>query len=136
DAIADLIAGRITMMPLAASIAMPHVKTGALRVLATTSGVRASKLPDVPTVAEAADLPDYQASTWTGFVAPYATPDAVVEQLSNDIGLILGMPDVRAKLEPLGIELHVRDASAFDSFIAAENEKWARVIAQENLQVE
>jgi len=136
DAIADLIAGRITMMPLAASIAMPHVKTGALRVLATTSESRSAKLPDVPTVAEAANLPDYQASTWTGFVAPRATPDAIVAQLSNDIGAILGMEDVKAKLASLGIELNARDAAAFDTFIATENKKWGRVIAQGNLQIE
>lgn len=136
DAIADLIAGRIAMMPLAASIAMPHVKTGALRVLATTSETRSPKLPDIPTVAEAADLPNYQASTWTGFVAPRATPDAIVEQLSNDIGSVLQMEDVKARLASLGIDVHARNAAAFDAFIAAENQKWGKVIAQGNLQID
>jgi tripartite-type tricarboxylate transporter receptor subunit TctC len=136
DAIADLIAGRITMMPLAASIAMPHVQSGALRVLATTSETRSAKFPDIPTVAEAGNLPDYQASTWTGFVAPHATPDGIVEQLSKDIALILEMEDVKTKLASLGIDLHPRDAAAFDTFIAAENKKWGQVIAQGNLQIE
>jgi len=136
DAVADLIAGRITMMPLAATIAAPHAETGALRMLATTSSRRSSLFPDLPTVAEAADLPDYAASTWTGFVVRAEVPADIVRRLSDDIGEILQMAEVREELARLGMDLAPRDAAAFDAFLAGESEKWAKVISSGNLQLE
>ncbi|RYY66899.1 MAG: tripartite tricarboxylate transporter substrate binding protein, partial [Comamonadaceae bacterium] len=77
DAMNDLLSGRVTMMPLTAALAMPHIKAGKLRPLAVTISKRSSALPDLPTVAEAANLPTYEVGTWFGLVAPAKTPDPV-----------------------------------------------------------
>lgn len=130
DAMNDLLGGRVTMMPLTVAIAGAHIKSGKLRPLAVTTVGRASALPDVPTVAEAAQLPGYEVGTWFGFVAPAGTPDAVVAKLSGDIAEILKMPDVQARFQPLGMELAPQNPAQFDAFIRSEVGKWAKVIQQ------
>ncbi len=130
DAMNDLLGGRVTMMPLTAAIAAQHIKTGKLRALAVTTARRSTALPDLPTVAEAANLPGYEVGTWFGFVAPAKTPDAVVSKLAADIAEILKSPDVKAKFDGMGMELAPQTPVQFDAFVAAERAKWARVIQQ------
>lgn len=130
DAMNDLLGGRVTMMPLTAAIAAQHIKTGKLRALAVTTARRSTALPDLPTVAEAANLPGYEVGTWFGFVAPAKTPDAVISRLSADIAEILKQPDVKAKFDGLGMELAPQTPAQFDAFVTAERTKWARVIQQ------
>ncbi len=130
DAMNDLLGGRVTMMPLTAAIAAQHIKTGKLRALAVTTARRSSALPDLPTVAESANLPGYEVGTWFGFVAPAKTPDAVIQKLSSDIAEILKSPEVKAKFEGLGMEMAPQTPAQFDAFVAAERTKWARVIQQ------
>jgi len=130
DAMNDLLGGRVTMMPLTAAIAAQHIKTGKLRALAVTTARRSTALPDLPTVAEAANLPGYEVGTWFGFVAPAKTPDAVVSKLAADIAEILKSPEVKAKFDGMGMELAPQTPVQFDAFVAAERTKWARVIQQ------
>ncbi|MBX3609212.1 MAG: tripartite tricarboxylate transporter substrate binding protein [Hydrogenophaga sp.] len=134
DALTDVLAGRVDMMPLTAALALPHIKTGKLRALAVTTGKRATAVPDLPTVAEAAKLPDYEVGTWFGFVAPAATPDPVLRKLSADVLEILAMRDVQDKFKGLGMELAPQTAPEFDAFVAKEATKWARVIKQAGIE--
>ncbi len=136
DAISDLIAGRVDMMPLSTSLAIPYLKSGKLRGLAVTTSRRSSLLPDIPTLAEAAGLPNYQASTWFGFVAPAGTPDAIIDTLSSDIALILEMPDVKAKFATLGMDLTPQSPKQFDDFVAVEYAKWQGVIKKGGLEIQ
>lgn len=136
DAITDLIAGRVDMMPLSSSLAKAHIETGKLRGLAVTTSYESSLLPGLPPLAQAANLPDYQASTWFGFVTQAKVPDAIVKQLSDDIAEILKMPDVQQKFFTLGMELTPRDYSQFDTFIDKEFTKWNAVIEEGKLQIE
>jgi tripartite-type tricarboxylate transporter receptor subunit TctC len=122
------------MMPLTSALAIPHVKSGKLRALAVTTAKRSSASPDLPTVAEAAQLPHYNVGTWFGLVAPAKTPAPVLHKLSADIAQILAQPDVRTKLESLGMELAPQSAEQFDSFIAQESEKWGQVIKQAGIE--
>ncbi|MCD0502831.1 tripartite tricarboxylate transporter substrate binding protein [Bordetella petrii] len=128
DALNDLLAGRVTLMPLTAALAMPHVQSGKLRALAVTTAKRASALPDLPTVAEAGGLPDYAVGTWFGLVAPAGTPAPVLNQLAGDVAQIVQMPDVQARFATLGMETDLQSPAEFDAFVAAEYEKWAKVI--------
>lgn len=134
DAINDLLGGRVTMMPLTAALASGYIKSGKLKPLAVTTSKRSTALPDVPTVAEAANLPDYNVGTWFGFVAPAKTPDAVVQKLSADVVEILAMPDTKAKLENLGLELAPRGPKEFDAFVAAEASRWSKVMKQAGIE--
>lgn len=130
DAMSDLLSGRISMMPLTAALAAGHIKSGKLRPLAVTTAKRSPALPDVPTVAEAANLPGYEVGTWFGLVTQSKVPDAIVRKLSADITEIMQMPDVKAKFETLGLDPNPQGPAQFDAFIAEEFSKWSRVIKQ------
>lgn len=83
--------------------ALPHIKTGKLRPLGVTGKGRSAKLPNVPTIAEAA-LPTYEATSWYFITAPAGTPHAVIETLNNATSRVLAMQDVRERLLALGSE--------------------------------
>jgi len=134
DALNDLLAGRVDMMPLTAALAMQHVKAGKLRALAVTTAKRASAAPELPTVAEAAKLPDYEVGTWFGLVAPAKVPDAVMRKLSADVTEILAMPDVKTKLQGMGMELAPESGANFDAFVGREFTKWSKVIKKAGIE--
>jgi tripartite-type tricarboxylate transporter receptor subunit TctC len=136
EALNDLLAGRVTMMPLTAALAVPYIKDGKLRALAVTTDKRSSALPDLPTVAEAANLPGYAVGTWFGLVAPAKTPDAVVQKLSTDIAAILAQPEVKAKFDVLGMELAPQSPKQFDAFIASEFDRWSKVIKAAGIEAQ
>ncbi|MFJ4291815.1 tripartite tricarboxylate transporter substrate binding protein [Cupriavidus sp. NPDC089707] len=130
DAINDLLSGRVAMMPMTAALAIPYVKAGKLRALGVTTIKRASALPELPTVAEAANLPNYQVATWFGLVAPAGTPDALRRKVAADVTAILAMTDVRARFATLGMELAPQSSTEFDTFVAREAARWGKVIKQ------
>lgn len=134
DALNDLLSGRVTTMPLTAALAAPHIKAGKLRALAVTTATRSSALPDLPTVAEAAKLPNYEVGTWFGLVAPAKVPQPVMTKLSTDVAEILELPDVRAKLTGLGMEINPQKPAEFDAYVASEFTKWAKVIKQAGIE--
>lgn len=134
DAINDLLTGRITMMPLTVALAKQHIESGSLRALAVTTASRSSALPNVPTVAESVGLPAYEVATWFGFVAPGKTPDAVVNKLSAAVAEALAMPDVKAKLIGIGMEMKPQDAKQFDSYIAMESDKWSKALKKAGIE--
>jgi tripartite-type tricarboxylate transporter receptor subunit TctC len=129
EAVNDLIGGSIDMMPLTAAIAKGHIATGKLRGLAVTTRTRAQALPELPTVAEAANLPGYEVGTWFGFVAPAGVPSAIRNRLSQEVIAILAMPEVVAKLQTMGMELAPQTGAEFDRYVAAEFDKWGKVMA-------
>ncbi|MFP3754847.1 MULTISPECIES: tripartite tricarboxylate transporter substrate binding protein [Cupriavidus] len=128
EALTDLLGGRVSMMPLTVAIAQSHVKSGKLRALAVTSAKRYPGMPDVPTVAEAAGLPGYEAGAWFGLVAPRKTPDAVVRKLADAVAQAVAAPDVASRLQDLGMDVTPQSAPAFDKYVDAESRKWARVL--------
>src|SRR5690606_16999876 len=95
-----------------------------------------SLIPGIPPLAQAANLPDYQASTWFGFTTQAKVPDSIVKQLSRDIADILKMPDVQSKFFTLGMELTPRDYQQFDTFVDQEFQKWKTVIDEGKLRIE
>jgi tripartite-type tricarboxylate transporter receptor subunit TctC len=134
DALNDLLAGRITMMPLTVALAMPHIKAGKLRPLAVTTARRSAAMPELPTVAEAAKLPNYEVGTWFGLVAPAKVPEPILRKLGADVAEILAQPDVKAKLEGMGMELAPQRGPDFDRFVNSEFVKWSKVIKQAGLE--
>jgi tripartite-type tricarboxylate transporter receptor subunit TctC len=136
EAVNDLLGGNIEMMPLTAAIARGHMATGKLRGLAVTTAKRSTALPDLPTVAEAAGLPDYEVGTWFGLVAPGKTPDPVIARLGQEVAAIMAMPEVRAKLTTMGMEIAPQSPAEFDRFVAAEYAKWAKVMAAAGIKPE
>ena len=136
DAMNDLLGGRVSMMPLTAALAGPLLKAGKLRALAVTTATRSNALPGVPTVAESANLPGYEVGTWFGLVTQAKVPDAIARKLSADVAEVLALPDVKARLEVLGMDLAPQSPAQFDAFIAGEYAKWGKVIKQAGIEAQ
>lgn len=134
EAVNDLLGGTIDMMPLTTAIAKGHMATGKLKGLAVTTARRATALPELPTVAEAANLPGYEVGTWFGFVVPGKTPDPVVAKLAQEVAAVLALPDVKAKLTAMGMELAPQAPAEFDRYVAAEFAKWAKVMKSAGIE--
>lgn len=126
-ATADVVAGQVPMIFPTLPVAMPHIKSGRLRPLAVSSARRSTFLPDVPTVAEAAKLPDFAVNVWVGILAPPGTPQPIVQQLNAEFRRALSAPDVREKLAIQGVEPEGGTPQEFAEYISAEVRKWSEV---------
>jgi tripartite-type tricarboxylate transporter receptor subunit TctC len=126
-AIPDLLGGRVTMIfgPMAA--VLPLVREGKLRALAVTSLRRSSAVPELPTIAESG-YPSFESTLWSGLLAPAGTPATVVGKLHLETVKALALPDLRAKLADLGLEVIGNSPDEFAAVIKSEIPKWAKVI--------
>ena len=125
-AITDLLAGQVQVMfaPVPASIA--HIQAGKLRALGVSSERRIDVLPDVPTISDF--VPGYEATTWQGLGAPKNLPAEIVDTLNKEINTALDDPAIAARLTKLGGVPAPLTPAEFGMLIAAEIEKWARVV--------
>ena len=129
----DLLGGRVQVMFPVAAAAMPHEKTGRLRVLAVTSPEPSLLVPGVPTVA-AAGLPGYASELTVGIFAPAGTPPAVIERLNGDIVRLLGQQDTRDKYFELGLKPAGGSSEQLLATIKAEMGKWGKVIKEAGIR--
>lgn len=136
-ALADVLAGRVTMLFTSISLVVPHLKAGKLRALGVTSSRRSSALPDVPTVAEAANLPGFDTGSWYGFFAPAGVSRETVARLNADINKALAMPEVKAFLETQeGAVIKRTTPEALGQQLRADIQKWDRVIKQAKITLD
>ena len=135
-ALVDLMAGRVPVMVSTLPSAVPQIKAGKVRALGVTSARRSAAVPDIPTVAEAAGLPGYEASTWQGFVFPAATPRPLVQRVADETVKVLTMNDVRERLRDQGYETVGSSPAEFATYIKAELAKWTKVIRSAGIKGE
>jgi len=126
-AIQDVMAGHVPMMFDTTVVAAPHIQSGKVRALAVTSTKRVKSLPNVPTMTEAG-VKGYDLISWQGIFAPAGTPKEIVQRLNAEIVKILKLPDVRERLEALGLEPVGSTPDEFAAFQKAEIAKWAKVV--------
>jgi tripartite-type tricarboxylate transporter receptor subunit TctC len=133
-ALSDLIGGQVQVMfdPLGSSI--EHIRAGKLRALAVTTATRAEVLPNVPTLGEF--VPGYEANLWQGVGAPKSTPTEIVDKLNREINAALVDPKIKARLADLGCTVFANSPAEFAKLIAADTEKWGRVIRTANIKPE
>lgn len=112
------------------------VSSGRLRVLANIAGARSPLIPDVPTVAEAANLPDYAVDTWGGIFVPAATPPAVVARLAEAVRAAVDTEEGRAALASRGFQAAYADGPALARVVEADMARWEPVLRAANIQVE
>jgi tripartite-type tricarboxylate transporter receptor subunit TctC len=131
-ALTDLISGQVqaTFDPLPASI--EFIRAGKLRPLGVTTATRLEALPDIPSVSEY--VPGYEASGYQGIGAPKDTPPDIIDRLNREINAALADPKFKARLTELGTLVHTGSPADFRKFIAAETEKWAKVIRAANIK--
>lgn len=134
QAITALIANEVQLSQNHIPVVLPHVKSGRLRVLATTGPARSSTYPNVPTLKEAGY--DVVASAWFGLFAPAGTPRAVIDRLSAATTAAVKAPNLREKLSAQGDEIVVEGPDKFLAYQLAELEKWKKVISQAGLKLQ
>ena len=130
----DLLGNRVQVMFDNMPSIIGHIRGGALRALAVTTAARSPELPDVPTVAET--VPGYEASALFGMGAPKKTPPEIIAKLNREINAVLADPEVRKRLVELGGEPLIATPEEFGAMIAAETEKWEKVVKFADIKVE
>ena len=134
-ALQDVIAGHVPLMCNALSLVLPQVRAGRLRAIALAANARHPQAPEVPTAREAG-LPGFESDVWFGFVAPAATPAAIVERLNVEIGRALRMPAVAAPLQANGLTIVADSPREFGALIAAESAKWRRIVERAGVKAD
>jgi tripartite-type tricarboxylate transporter receptor subunit TctC len=130
----DLISGQVQLLFGVMPASLGYLRAGKLRALAVTTAKRQELLSDVPTVGEF--LPGFEARGWYGIVVPKATPTAIVEKLNNEINAALADPNMKTRLTDLGAAVFAGSPADFGKFIAAETEKWAKVVKFAGIKAE
>jgi tripartite-type tricarboxylate transporter receptor subunit TctC len=131
----DLAIGEVHYMIDSTPAALPNIKAGRTRVLATTGTQRFSALPDVPTVAESG-LPQYESVSWWGLIGPAGMPQAVVDRLNAEIGKAMVMPEVRKLVLAQGAEATTSTPMQFLDYMKREMTLYTRVIKEAGIKIE
>jgi len=132
-AMQDLLGGQIPSMIATPVTALPHIKAGKIRALATTGAARAALLPDVPTVAESG-YPGYDATNWYAYLAPAGTPKDVLARLHRELVQALNAPDVREQLDRQGVEGKPGTPEELTKYMERELATWGRVVKAAKIQ--
>ena len=134
-ALVDLLAGQVQVMFDVTPSSLPHIRDGKLKALAVTTPERVDFLPGVPAMAEF--LPGYEAFGWIGFGAPKGTPAPIIDLLNKNINAAIADPAVKGRMTDLGALVMAPNTPAeFAKFIAADTEKWVKVVKAANLKPE
>ena len=131
----DLIAGQVDFTFDTMLTAMPHVRSGRLKALATSGKTRSPFAPEIPTVAEQG-LASFDAGAWLGLLAPAGTPKAIVERLNRELNAALAEPETRKRLLDQGSEPMSSTPEEFTAHIASELTKWGQRVRDSGAKIE
>ena len=130
-----LLAGDVSVLSSTATAAtIPAMVSKEILGLAVASAERDPAIPDVPTFAELG-FPGFQASSWTGFFAPEGTPDAVLQKLNSEINAALKDPEVKAKIDAMGLIMAARTLGETREFFKSEIANWAKMVEASGVAV-
>jgi tripartite-type tricarboxylate transporter receptor subunit TctC len=115
--------------------AMPHIRSGRLKVLGIGSAKRLATLPDTPTIAESG-VPGYEASNWWGIIGPAGTPSAVVTKLHAETAAVLKLPEMQKWFVSEGAVGADMTTGQFAKFILSEMAKWGKVVKEAGIKAE
>jgi tripartite-type tricarboxylate transporter receptor subunit TctC len=135
-ALNDLLGGHVDLFFSGFPAAVPQVKAGNLKLLAVSTGRRSATAPEVPTVAEASGIADFDIALWQGFFAPRGTPREVMARLNAEINKILVQPDIKARLLEAGADVTPMAVDQFAGFVDSESAKFLQIITDANLKPE
>ena len=136
QALTDVINGQVsyTLETVAGTVA--HIKSGRLKTFGVTTAKRAGALPDVPTLAEAADLKDLDAGAWIGYAAHAATPKEIVARLAAETQKILNDEEFKTRLLNAGLDPSPMSPDALPAFLKLEQERYAQIIRNAGIKME
>lgn len=123
----DVLAGQIPMGWGAPTAVLPHVNSGKLKLLGLASAQRQPALPNVPTIAESG-VPGFDLDIWFGVAAPAKTPPDVVAHLSKEIAEMMAQPDVKDRIQKIGLSPAYLDGAKFKAEVASDHERFGKII--------
>ena len=135
-ALSDLLGSHVDFYFPGCPAAVPFVKANQMKMLAVSSARRSATAPDVPTVAEATGIKDFDFSLWVGFFAPHGTRQEIVSHLNAAINEVLALSDFMTKMADAGTDVIPMSADQFTGFMRSESEKYARIIQETGIKPE
>jgi tripartite-type tricarboxylate transporter receptor subunit TctC len=132
-AITDTIGGQVPLVAVNALEALPHVRSGKLKLIAVLSAARSTNYPDVPTIAESG-FPGFEASVWYGIVAPAGTPKPIVQKLHDEVQKALTTKDVKERMAAVGGEVAPGSTVMFAQLIRSEAQRYTRLVREANIK--
>ncbi len=132
--ITDLIAGQMHVAFSSPPQALPHVRTGRIKMLGVGHPTRVKSVPDVPAIAET--VPGFTNTGWWGVLAPAGTPKEIVRLLNAAVNKALALPEVEQKFLIHGVEAAASTPEEFRDFIRADQQRWTKVINEAKISVE
>ena len=132
-AITDTIGGQVPLVAVNALEALPHVRSGKLKLIAVLSAARSTNYPDVPTIAESG-FPGFEASVWYGIVAPAGTPKPIVQKLHDEVQKALTTKDVKDRMAAVGGEVAPGSTDMFAQLIRSEAQRYMRLVREANIK--
>ena len=130
---ADLLGGQVKIGCLGLSSIIENHRAGQVRIIAVTTAKRSPELPDIPSLAET--LPGYDASLWTGFLAPRGTPAVAIKRLHQELTKLVQTAEVQKAFQRAGTDIVATDPKAFGEFLRVEYDRWGKVVRDLKLQV-
>ena len=135
-AVADTLGGQVWLCLATMPAAISHVRAGKLTGLAVTTLKRNPGAPEIPTVAEALSIPDYEVDSWYALFAPAKTPAPIIARMQKEMARVVQMPDVKQKLLEQGGDAVGSSPEALDKVVKGELKKWATLIRDAKIRLE
>jgi tripartite-type tricarboxylate transporter receptor subunit TctC len=135
-AVADTLGGQVWLAFVSMPAAISQVRAGKLRGLAVTTLKRNPGAPEIPTVAEALNIPDFEVDSWYAMFAPAKTPPAIIARMQRDVARVIEMPDVKQKLLEQGGDTVGSSPEALERVVKGELKKWAELIREAKIKLE
>ncbi len=132
----DVLGGQVPLLFVSIPAAMGFVKSGKLRPIAVTTLKRSGAAPEVPTVAEALNIPDYEVDSWYAIFAPARTAPAITARMQQEVARLVRLPEVKQKLLEQGADAVGNSAADLDQTVKSELKKWAALIQQAGIKLE
>ncbi len=130
------VGGEIAVLFVTIPAGIGHIRNGRLMALGISTLKRDPTLPDVPTIAEAIGMPDFEVSEWHGVVVPAGTPKAVIGRLHQEIVKVLTIPEVKERVASVGSTLVGSTPEEMATYLKREFSRWSRVIKAVGIRVE
>ena len=134
-ALTELLAGQIQFMFTTIPPALPHLKSGRLKAITVANAKRSALLPDVPTTAEGG-APGVEASSWNGVLFPRGTANEIIVRMNRELDVIMNQADVKERLSTAGVETLMSTPAEFTRFMAAETERYAKVVKTSGARID
>jgi tripartite-type tricarboxylate transporter receptor subunit TctC len=134
-AVADLVAGRLSLMMANLTTAQPHIRAGRLRALGIGTQTRSRVFPELPTIAESG-VPGYEANNWNGVVVPARTPREIIERLHREIATTLKEPAVAERMAKSALDPIGDSPAEFARYLKSEAGKWGKLVRSARIRPE